>query len=243
VSRQYKPKAGFWVRLCVVVLFPVDSLLFRVRWHHLERMPPPTTGGVIIALNHVSHIDTVLMARMVWSSGRIPRFMVKASMFTKPLLGQIMRGAAQIPVHRGTTDAANSLGEAVTALERGEAVLIYPEGTITKDPAQWPMEAKTGIARLWLLSPDTPVIPVGQWGAQPTKGLHLLRPVRRRLAEASVAEPVDLSSFRGAQPDAATLRKITDRIMSAVCAEVAELRGEPAPDTFFKPPKKYGHKS
>ena len=175
MSRQYKPKAGFWIRLCVVLLFPFDSLLFRIRWHHLERMTPPTKGGVIIAINHVSHIDTVLMARFVWSSGRVPRFMIKAGVFTKPILGQIMRGAGQIPVHRGTTDAANSLRDAVTALERGEAVVIYPEGTITKDPAQWPMEAKTGIARLVLLSPDTPVVPVGQWGAQPTKGFHPLR--------------------------------------------------------------------
>jgi len=208
VSRQYKPKAGFWIRLCVVVLFPIDSLLFRIRWHNLARMTPPSEGGVIIALNHVSHIDTVLMARMVWSSGRVPRFMIKAGMFTKPLLGQIMRGAAQIPVHRGTTDAAASLDDAVTALARGEAVVIYPEGTITKDPA-------------------------------PTKGFNPLRLFRRRLAEASVGDPVDLSGFRGAQPDAATLRKITDTIMSAVRDEVAALRGEPAPTEFFKPAKKF----
>ncbi|MDT4960776.1 MAG: hypothetical protein QOF87_423 [Pseudonocardiales bacterium] len=243
MSRQYKPKAGFWIRLCVVVLFPVDSLLFRLRWHHLERMPPPSKGGVIIALNHVSYIDTVLMARLVWSSGRVPRFMIKAGMFSKPFLGQIMRGAGQIPVHRGTADAASSLDDAVTALERGEAVVIYPEGTITKDPTQWPMEAKTGIARLVLLSPDTPVVPVGQWGAQPTKRFNPLRLVRRRLAEASVGERVDLSRFRGAQPDSATLREITDTIMSAVRDEVAGLRGEPAPTDFFKPAKKYVDKA
>lgn len=243
MSRQYKPKAGFWIRLCVVLLYPFDSLLFRVRWHHLERMTPPSDGGVIIAINHVSHIDTVLMARFVWSSGRVPRFMIKAGLFGKPGLGLIMRGAGQIPVRRGTADAASSLDDAVTALERGEAVVIYPEGTITKDPAQWPMEAKTGIARLVLLSPDTPVVPVGQWGAQPIKGFNPLRLLRRRLAEATVGEPVDLSGFRGAHPDAATLRKITDTIMSAVRDEVAVLRGEPAPDEFFKLPKKYVDKT
>lgn len=239
MSRQYKPKAGFWIRLCVALLYPFDSILFRIRWHHLERMTPPSKGGVIIAINHISHIDTVLMARLVWSSGRVPRFMIKAGVFSKPLLGQIMRGAGQIPVHRGTTDAASSLGDAVTALERGEAVVIYPEGTITKDPAQWPMEAKTGIARLVLLSPDTPVVPVGQWGAQHAKGFNPLRLVRRRLAQASVGQQVDLSRFRGGQPDAATLREITDAIMSAVRDEVAGLRGGPAPGEFYKPAKKY----
>lgn len=243
MSRQYTPKAGFWIRLCVAVLYPIDSLLFRIRWHHLERMTPPADGGVIIAINHVSHIDTVLMARFVWSSGRVPRFMIKAGIFDKPILGQIMRGAGQIPVHRGTTDAANSLRDAVSALERGEAVVIYPEGTTTKDPANWPMESKTGIARLVLLSPDTPVVPVGQWGAQKRRGLSLERFVKRRTAEASVGHPVDLSRFRGAEPTSATLHEVTDTIMSAVRDEVAALRDEPAPAEFFKPAKKYVDKT
>ena len=243
MSRQYKPKAGFWIRFCVVLLFPFDALLYRIRWHHLERMTPPSAGGVIIAINHISHIDTVLMARFVWQSGRVPRFMIKAGVFTKPIVGKIMTGAGQIPVHRGTTNAANSLRDAVTALERGEAIVIYPEGTITKDPAQWPMEAKTGIGRLVLLSPDTPVVPVGQWGAQQPKGLSVARFLKRRTAEASVGEPLDLSRFRGAEPTATTLREITDTIMSAVRDEVAVLRGEPAPAEYFRPPKKFVNNS
>jgi 1-acyl-sn-glycerol-3-phosphate acyltransferase len=239
VSRQYKPKAGFWIRLCVVILYPLDSLLFRIRWHHLERMIPPSEGGVIIVLNHISHIDTVVMARFVWQSGRIPRFMIKAGLFDKPMLGRIMTGAGQIPVHRGTTDAANSLRDAVAALERGEAIVIYPEGTTTKDPAAWPMESKTGVARLVLLSPDTPVLPVGQWGAQKRRGLSLERFVKRRTAEASIGEPLDLSRFRGAEPTSETLHEITDTIMSAVRTEVAGLRGEAAPSEFFKPARTY----
>jgi hypothetical protein len=165
--------------------------------------------------------------------------MVKAGVFGKPLLGQILNGAGQIPVRRGTTDAANSLRDAVTALERGEAVVIYPEGTITKDPAQWPMESKTGIARLVLLSPDTPVVPVGQWGAQPRKRVPLTRRFRRRMAEAAVGRALDLSRFRDAEPDGPTLRTITDTIMSAVRDEVAVLRDEPAPSEFFKPTTKF----
>lgn len=235
MSRQYKPKAGFWIRFCVVLLFPFDSMLFRIRWRHLERMTPPSEGGVIIAINHVSHIDTVLMARFVWQSGRIPRFMIKAGLFTKPIIGQIMTGAGQIPVHRGTTDAAKSLRDAVSALERGEAIVIYPEGTITRDPAQWPMVGKTGIARLVLLRPETPVVPVGQWGAQQRRGFALNRLVARRTAEASVGEPLDFSRYRGAEATATTVREITDTIMLAVRDQVAALRGEPAPEQFYKP--------
>jgi 1-acyl-sn-glycerol-3-phosphate acyltransferase len=180
-----------------------------------------------------------VMARFVWQTGRIPRFMIKAGLFDKPLLGRIMTGAGQIPVHRGTTDAANSLRDAVAALERGEAIVIYPEGTTTKDPAAWPMESKTGVARLVLLSPDTPVLPVGQWGAQKRRGLSFERFFKRRTAEASIGERLDLSRFRGAEPTSQTLHEITDTIMSAVRTEVAGLRGEPAPSEFFKPARKY----
>lgn len=239
MSRQYKPKAGFWIRLCVLILYPFDGLAYRTRWRNLERMPSPQDTGVIIALNHVSHIDTVLMARFVWQSGRVPRFMIKSGVFDVFFIGRVFRGAKQIPVYRGTADAANSLRDAVTALERKEAIVIYPEGTISKAPDQWPMQGKTGIARLWLLSPDTPVIPCGQWGAQQTKRISPLRPFRRRTCEVSVGRPVDLERFRGAEPTAAVLREITDTIMRAVQDEVVTLRGGTPPTEFFRPKKKY----
>jgi 1-acyl-sn-glycerol-3-phosphate acyltransferase len=238
VSRLHKPKAGFWIRFCVALLYPLDGLLFHIKWRHLDRVPAPDRGGVIVAINHISIIDTVLMARLVWQSGRVPRFMIKAGVFAKPVLKQIMYGAKQIPVYRGTSDAAESLRDAVTALEQGEAVVIYPEGTITRDPGQWPMQGKTGIARLVLLSPDTPVVPVGQWGAQKRKGQFARRILTRGTSLASVGEPLDLSRFRGQEPTAATLREITDEIMSAIRAEVASLRDEPAPAEFHVPARK-----
>jgi 1-acyl-sn-glycerol-3-phosphate acyltransferase len=239
MSRLHTPKAGFWIRLCVVILYPFDGLLFRIRWRHLDRVPPPSSGGVIIAMNHVSTVDTVLMARLVWDSGRIPRFLIKSGVFDVVGMGQIMRGAKQIPVYRGTADASQSLREAVTALETGEAVVIYPEGTITRDPNQWPMEAKTGIARLVLLSPDTPVVPVGQWGAQQRKSQPWWRKLGRRTAMASVGAPLDLHRYRGCEPSAEILREITDEIMDAVTEQVAELRGLPTPTSYFKPTHKY----
>jgi 1-acyl-sn-glycerol-3-phosphate acyltransferase len=239
VARLHKPKAGFWIRTWVMILFPITSALFRIRWRHLDRVPAPSEGGVLIVVNHVSQIDTVLMARLVWSSGRVPRFMIKAGVFDWPIVGYMMKGSGQIPVYRGTTDAAQSLRDAVAALELGEAVVIYPEGTTTKDPDNWPMQAKTGIARLVLLSPDTPVVPVGQWGPHKTGGFSLKRLGRRRKSLASVGEPLDMSRFRGKEPSGPILREITDEIMGAVRAEVATLRGEPAPAEFFVPARKY----
>jgi 1-acyl-sn-glycerol-3-phosphate acyltransferase len=233
LARLHKPKAGFWIRTWVMILFPVTSLFFKIRWRHLDRVPPPSQGGVLIAINHLSHADTTLMARMLWSSGRIPRFMIKAGVFGWPVIGYMMKGAGQIPVYRGTADAARALRGAVDALNRGEAVVIYPEGTTTKDPDNWPMLAKTGIARLVLLCPDVPVVPIGQWGPHKMGGFSLKRLGRRRTSLASVGEPLDLSRFRGKEPTGAILREITDEIMAAVRDQVAELRGEPAPEQFY----------
>jgi 1-acyl-sn-glycerol-3-phosphate acyltransferase len=239
VARLHRPKAGFWIRTWVIILFPITSALFRLRWRHLDRVPAPDEGGVLIVMNHVSQLDTILMARLVWSSGRVPRFMIKAGVFDWPIVGYMMRGSGQIPVYRGTADAAQSLRDAVTALDRGEAVVIYPEGTTTKDPDNWPMQAKTGIARLVLLSPETPVVPVGQWGPHRMGGFSLKRLGRRRTSYASVGRPLDMSRYRGKEETAEVLREITDEIMSAVRHEVAELRGEPAPADFHVPAVKY----
>lgn len=235
MTRLHRPKAGFWIRLSVLAIYPFDALLFRIRWHNLDRVPPPSEGGIVLAINHVSQIDTMLIARFVWQSGRIPRFMIKSDVFKSPALRWVLQGAGQIPVERHTQNAAHALGDAVDALARGEAVIIYPEGTTTKDPTKWPMQGKTGIARLVLLSPHTPIVPVGQWGADKRDGFSVRRLGRRRLAEVSVGKPIDLSRYRGAEPNAANLREITDVIMTAVRDEVADLRGATAPDTFFVP--------
>jgi 1-acyl-sn-glycerol-3-phosphate acyltransferase len=232
VSRLHQPKAGFWIRLCVVIIYPLCAVLFRIRWRHLERMP--ARGGVIVVINHISYVDTLLMARLIWQSGRIPRFMIKSDVFEKPVLGAIMRGGRQIPVVRGTADAARSLESAVTALDQGEAVIIYPEGTITRDPQQWPMQAKSGVARLILAAPHVPVVPIGQWGAQKVLG-NKLALLRRRRAEASIGEPLDMSRYIGAPITIETLRAVTDQTMRAVRAEVATLRGLTPPDQFYRP--------
>ena len=234
MSRLHRPKAGWMVRTVVLALYPFSSLMFRIRFQHLDRIPP--TGGVILAANHISHVDTVLVARVVWQAGRVPRFMIKSTIFDNPVLGQIMRRTRQIPVNRGGSDAAKSLDAAKAALDAGEAVVIYPEGTLTKDPAQWPMQAKSGLARLALLAPDVPVIPIGQWGSQQVKTQGRWHLLRRRTAAASVGRPVELADLRQAEPTARTVVEVTNRIMTAIRGEVATLRDEDPPVRFYRPP-------
>jgi 1-acyl-sn-glycerol-3-phosphate acyltransferase len=213
-------------------------VFFRPRWENLSRMPEPGRG-VIVAINHISHIDTLLMARLVWRAGRAPRFMVKGSLFRTSLLGALLRATGQIPVYRGTTDAARSLRAAAGALERGEAIVIYPEGTITADPAQWPMQGRTGVARLALMCPDTPIVPIGQWGVQQRGTASRLALLRRRTSLASVGHPLDLRRYHGTAATGEGLREITDGIMTAIRDEVAALRGLRPPEHFHRPRRRF----
>lgn len=224
---------GFWLRLAVVVIYPAVSVFFKVRWRGREHIP--ATGGAIVVVNHVSYVDPLTFARFVWDAGRIPRFLAKDSLFKLPFVGSVLRGAAQIPVSRGTVDAQKSIEHAVAALKDGELVCIYPEGTVTKDPGYWPMVGRTGVARL-ALSTDVPVIPVAQWGAQRAVDVDLkrYRPLPRHEALCLAGPPVDLSAYRGRPMTAELLREVTDEIMVAVRDLLAELRGEEPPKEFWR---------
>jgi len=235
--RGHAEKVGPYLRFAVLVVYPLTTLLFRRRWAGLDRIP--ATGPAIVAVNHLSYADPLIFGRFIWDAGRSPRYLAKASLFTLPFpLGRIVTGAGQIPVHRDTVDAAQALQDAVAALCRGEVVLIYPEGTVTRDPDFWPMQAKTGTARLALLAPGVPVIPVGQWGAQHFLDFYArrFRPWPRKRITIRAGEPVDLSDFAGSEPTSDVLHQMTDRIMVSVRDLVAEIRGERPPAEFYRRP-------
>lgn len=206
------------------MVVPFTSAMFRRRWRNADAIP--AGGPAIVVVNHVSYVDPFVIARFVWDCGRIPRFLAKRSLFELPVLGRLINGAGQIPVSRGLRDAAQSLDAAVDALRRGEIVVIYPEGTVTRDEDFWPMAGKTGAARLALLAPDVPVIAVGQWGAQHAVDVYnrRYRPLPRKTVTVSVGGPVDLGRFAGQEPTTATLRDVTEAIMSAITDQVALIR-------------------
>jgi 1-acyl-sn-glycerol-3-phosphate acyltransferase len=226
-------------RLCVLVVYPASVLLFRMSYRHPERIP--RTGGVLLVANHVSVLDPLACARLVWDSGRVPRFLAKDSVFRGPA-GTILRAAGQIPVSRGTTNASSSVHAAKAALDAGEVVVIYPEGSVTRDPDWWPMQARSGVARL-ALTTEAVVLPVAQWGPQRvhdyhTKRLHLRL---RTPAEYLVGEPVDLSArraqVRAGQPlSRPLLYEVTEQLMVTVRDQLGELRGERPPAEFHPRP-------
>lgn len=220
-------RLGPWYRLAIILIKPPTVLLTRRVESGLEHVP---AGGFVVAANHLATADPILLGDLVLHGmGRAPRFLAKSSLFRGGgLVARVMRGAGQIPVHRDAADASQALDVAVAALARGESVVIYPEGTVTLDPGLWPMRARTGVARLALLS-GAPVVPVAQWGAQHVRfGVPRGRP-RRTVVRFRVGAPVDLAPWACRELTAQVLREATDAVMDAVTVELEVLRGERAP--------------
>ena len=230
MSKSYSPA---W-RLFTVILFrPVLHTLIRNKWAGQENIPK--TGPVIIAPNHMSYADWGTDSLFFYEAGRYPTFLIKASAFKVPFIGKMLYGCGQIPVNRGAADAALALKRAEQALkEDGAAVIIYPEGTATRDPGLWPMVAKTGVARV-ALATGAPVIPVARWGTQDVLPYGTKKPKLwpRQTVRTVAGKPVDLSEWAGKQTSARALRAATDAIMTEVTALVASLRGEEPPAIPF----------
>jgi 1-acyl-sn-glycerol-3-phosphate acyltransferase len=228
--------------MCVAILlvYPFSSLMFRLRYWHADRVP--ARGPVLLVANHVSILDPLACGRLVFDAGRLPHFLAKESVF-KGVIGALLRSAGQIPVARSSADAHSALDAATADLDAGNVIVIYPEGSVTRDPDWWPMQARTGVARL-ALTTDAVVLPVAQWGPQTVHDYHRKKLSLRLRAPADymVGPPVDLSAARaqlrdGAPLSAQMLRETTDLIMSRVRDQLAELRQEPAPLTFHPRPR------
>ena len=194
----------------------------------------PATGGCIVVLNHVSHIDPLTAAHLLYDHGRLPHYLAKSGLFKNKAAGAFFRAAGQIPVERLSKNAAGAFDAAVEAVREGKCVVVYPEGTITRDPGGWPMTGKSGAARI-ALETGCPVIPVGQWGAQELLAPYAKKPdlFPRKLVRMRVGEPVDLSDLMAVPRTATVITQATGRIMDAITALVEEIRGEAAPAERF----------
>jgi 1-acyl-sn-glycerol-3-phosphate acyltransferase len=215
--------------LMLLLLYPLTALLVKVRQRNIERIPPK--GPVIVVTNHITHVDPAFAAKLVFDAGRRPRFMAKESLFETRIWGRAMKAMGHIPVVRDSTDANQALAAAAECLRHGGLIIMHPEGTVPRAPDGWPMQGKTGAARLACLVPEAPVIPIAQWGVQKQLNwyTHTLKFIPRPRHAISVGEPVDLSEFIGQKPTVQMLHQMTNVIMNRLRADVAELRGVPAP--------------
>jgi 1-acyl-sn-glycerol-3-phosphate acyltransferase len=215
---------------------PIARRLARTRIIDGHKLP--ATGAYILTPNHMSNIDPVVVGEAVWRLGRAPRFLAKASLFGVPVVGAMLRALGQIPVERGgASRGAIPLSAAKRLIAEGQGVIVYPEGSLTRDPDLWPMRGKTGAARL-ALQLGLPVVPVAHWGAQVLMPVNSTRIRLRPRAHVRLifGDPVDLSDL-GRVADKAALATATDRIMAAITALLEELRGETAPTERWDPTK------
>lgn len=233
-SERSRPSL-FWPLAAVVV--PALSLIAKITAVHDEKLP--RQGAFVLAPNHYSEFDPLIVALAVFRTGRLPRFMAKESLFRIPVVGWVLKKTGMIPVARAASaSAAKQTMEQSSALVKlGRGVIVYPEGTLTRDPDLWPMRGKSGAVRL-ALSGDIPLIPVAQWGTQNIMGRYQkglsLWPLRKPV-RVLFGDPVDLSDLRGRAAEPGVLNEATDRLMAAITALLEELRGEKAPATRWNP--------
>jgi 1-acyl-sn-glycerol-3-phosphate acyltransferase len=227
--------SGAWRNFSKIILRPGIRMMMHLDWHGQEHIPPD--GPVILAANHLSYMDIFAVALFADSAGRYPVFLAKSSLFRIPLVGPLIGRLGQLPVNRGQADVGLVLKQAAELAAKNNAcVIFYPEATVTRDPEQWPMVAKTGVARL-ALEEDIPVVPIGHWGAQRILpyGNHVPKFLPRKTVKIVAGPPVDLAEFTGQPLTNPLLRAATDKIMTAVAALVGELRELTPPSEFYHP--------
>lgn len=237
-SQEKTRPSIFWLLGAIVV--PLVGWFARIEIRGAERMP--REGAYVMAPNHHSEIDPLTVAVATWRMGRAPRFLAKESLFRVPVLGAAMRATKMVPVSRGR-QGSQALRQAEILIENRTGVIVYPEGTLTRDPDLWPMRGKSGAVRI-ALAGDLPVIPVAHWGEQaimPRYGKLRIFPPRRRVTFL-VGEPVDLSDLRttgerDAKAERQAIEEATRRVMDAVTGLLADLRGEEAPQERWDPAK------
>ncbi|MCT9820344.1 1-acyl-sn-glycerol-3-phosphate acyltransferase [Microbacterium sp. W1N] len=223
----------FWPLAAVVV--PAVGWFAKIEISGAEHMP--AEGPYVLAPNHYSEFDPLILAVATWRLGRAPRFMAKESLFRVPVLGAALRATGMVPVARtaSAASAKQTMEQARQLVEHGRGVIVYPEGSLTRDPGMWPMRGKSGAVRL-ALAGDIPVIPVATWGVQqimPRYGKLRVFPPRRRV-RLVLGPAVDLSAFAGANAPA-QLAAATDAVMADISGLLGGLRGEAPPAERWNP--------
>jgi 1-acyl-sn-glycerol-3-phosphate acyltransferase len=208
-------------------------LATKIRVRGLENLPPKGEG-IIVAAYHANHLDPILVGLALKRNGRMPHFLAKSTLF-RGVLGRILKRIGQIPVLRASAQAGDSLAYAKQALAKGQTVVIYPEGTLTKDPELWPQHFKTGTARL-ALETGAPIIPVAHWGLD---GIYP-RGEKKRLrfkpfshdCIVDIGPALDYSDLWEVRDEKATMGKLSKRLKDTIATMVADLSGRELPARF-----------
>lgn len=209
-------------------LYRLGWLFFRLifatffRWRHFNPERVPSSGPVILASNHASFIDPPLVGSAVT---RPLSYLARDTLFRFPVLGALLRSWNAVPVDREGGGAAG-LRQILDALQAGNAIIIFPEGTRTRDGHLQPARAGIG---LMVLKSSAPVVPVRVFGTYEAYGRHLRFP-RPRPVAVKYGPPLDFADLRAEARTCpkARLREIYQEIADAIMAAITTL--EPVED-------------
>lgn len=214
----------YWIMKNIVV-GPIVLAIFRPWIKGLDKIPK--TGGVILASNHLSFIDSIFLPLVV------PRrvvFLAKSEYFTgKGLKGwatrQFFKATGQLPIDRsGGKASEDSLNTGLRVLGEGGVLGIYPEGTRSPDAKMY--RGRTGVARM-VLEAGVPIVPVAMIDTEKAMPTGTRIPKVRRIGIV-FGDPLDFSRFDGMEGDRFVLRSITDELMY----ELQRLSGQEYMDVY-----------
>lgn len=233
---KIKRESNFAFVLVAMVLAPILRLMFNIKTTGKENLPQ---GGYILVGNHLSYLDPFSFAYSVYiHMKRVPHYLAKESIFRIPIIGKILPKVGQIPVYRGGRSNEEPLRAAKEYLKAGQVVVVFPEGTLTRDPGQWPMRGKAGAIRL-AVELGLPIVPCGQWGVQKVLGNYSkkFRPNPFHTVRVKIGKPMFFKELENKTPSAKELSDATDKVMREISAIVGELRGETPPKELWDPTK------
>ncbi|MDP9343225.1 MAG: 1-acyl-sn-glycerol-3-phosphate acyltransferase [Actinomycetota bacterium] len=210
----------YWL-MKYVILGPIIRLLYRPKARGLENIP--AQGPVILAANHVSFMDSLFVPLLV---KRRVVYLGKADYFDSPKTRWFFKFTNVIPVRReGGTAGEAAIRAGVKALQDGNVVGIYPEGTRSPDGRLY--RGKTGVARMALLA-GCPVIPVAVLGTRELQPPDRKMPKLRGRIQVIYGKPLSFERFAGQDRDRFVLRSVTDEVMY----EIMMLTGQEYVDEY-----------
>jgi 1-acyl-sn-glycerol-3-phosphate acyltransferase len=223
------------IRTLAWILWPWVRLLYRVKVTGKENLPKGT--GYVLASNHVTTVDALAVAFMMFFKlGRAPHFLAKEGLFKTPIVGPVLLACGQIPVFRSGRGNADPMESAYKVLRAGHVIGIFPEGSLTREPNQWPMRARTGAMRL-ALETGVPIVPMGQWGTEVVMDTYSSKifPKPWHRVRMVIGKPIDLSQYHGKKVSVEEMVVLSDQVMVEITKIVEELRGGKAPAKRFVP--------
>ncbi|MBE0446594.1 MAG: 1-acyl-sn-glycerol-3-phosphate acyltransferase [Actinobacteria bacterium] len=198
-------------KLTCTLLVLIFKLLFR--YEITGRQHIPREGSVILAANHMSYLDPIMIAFV--SGSRPVNFMAKAELLKIPVFGWILRKLNTFPIKRGLADKG-AIAYVLRILSRGEVLLIFPEGTRYRNGELG--QAHPGVASI-ALKTGTPIVPVGIIGTDQVmpNGSRLPRPVKLR---ARIGQPITVDKADAGERKEKEI-ELTERIMKEISNLIA----------------------